>query len=228
MSSQHHAYISTTELAQFLGISVVAVCKRIQKGQIRAVKIGRSYAIPRSYVEEQYPLFPRHRLPLEEYLSVMEAAELLNVHRMTILARIRNGQLKARRVGRHYVIAKSDLDSASPNDSQIDSDYLSVMQVAEVTGQDRRTIHLAVVQGKIRAHKVGRHYVIAREDIPQVGHDLARAKHRADEYISVAEAAEILSISRIAVFKRIQKGQIPAERMGRSYAIRRSFFSNEL
>lgn len=38
-------------------------------------------------------------------------------------------------------------------------------------------------------------------------------------YISVAELAKILGISRVAVFKRIQKGHIPAEKIGRSYAI---------
>lgn len=38
-------------------------------------------------------------------------------------------------------------------------------------------------------------------------------------HISGAELAKILGISRIAVFKRIQKGQIPAERIGRSYVI---------
>lgn len=38
-------------------------------------------------------------------------------------------------------------------------------------------------------------------------------------YISVAELAKMLGISRIAVFNRIKKGQIPAEKIGRSYAI---------
>jgi len=38
-------------------------------------------------------------------------------------------------------------------------------------------------------------------------------------YISVAELAKKLGISRIAVFKRIQKGQINAEKVGRSYVI---------
>jgi len=37
--------------------------------------------------------------------------------------------------------------------------------------------------------------------------------------ISVAELAKILSISRVAVFKRIKKGQIPAEKIGRAYII---------
>lgn len=42
---------------------------------------------------------------------------------------------------------------------------------------------------------------------------------RKKPYISVAELAKILGISRVAVFKRIKKGHIPAEKIGRSYAI---------
>lgn len=38
-------------------------------------------------------------------------------------------------------------------------------------------------------------------------------------YISVAELAKMMSISRIAVFNKIKKGQIPAEKIGRAYAI---------
>ena len=38
-------------------------------------------------------------------------------------------------------------------------------------------------------------------------------------YISITELAKMLGISRVAVFKRIKKGQIPAEKIGRSYAI---------
>ena len=39
------------------------------------------------------------------------------------------------------------------------------------------------------------------------------------KYISVIELAKILGISRVAVFNRIKRGQIPAEKIGRSYAI---------
>jgi len=38
-------------------------------------------------------------------------------------------------------------------------------------------------------------------------------------YITVNELAKMLGISRVAVFKRIKKGQIPAERIGRLYVI---------
>jgi len=44
-------YVSIQELANVLGISRIAVYKKVKKGQIKAVRIGRSYAIPRKYVD---------------------------------------------------------------------------------------------------------------------------------------------------------------------------------
>lgn len=38
--------ITTTELANILGITRIAVFNKIKKGQIKAVKIGRNYVIP--------------------------------------------------------------------------------------------------------------------------------------------------------------------------------------
>lgn len=38
-------YISTTELASLLGVSRVTIFKKIKKGEIKAVRIGRNYVI---------------------------------------------------------------------------------------------------------------------------------------------------------------------------------------
>ncbi len=38
-------FFSTTELAKILGISRIAVFKRIKKGKIKATKVGRSFVI---------------------------------------------------------------------------------------------------------------------------------------------------------------------------------------
>ena len=43
-------YFSTQEIANILGISRIAVYKRVKKGQIKAIKIGRNFAIPKKYV----------------------------------------------------------------------------------------------------------------------------------------------------------------------------------
>ncbi len=45
-------YLTVTEFAKFLGISTVAVRKRIKKGQIEAIRIGRNFAIPKKYIDE--------------------------------------------------------------------------------------------------------------------------------------------------------------------------------
>ena len=40
-------------------------------------------------------------------------------------------------------------------------------------------------------------------------------------YITIPQLAKMLGVSRIAVYKRVKKGQIKAERVGRSFAIAR-------
>jgi len=45
-------YISIPELAKILGISRVAVYKKVKKGQIKAVRIGRNYGIDHKYVAD--------------------------------------------------------------------------------------------------------------------------------------------------------------------------------
>jgi len=42
------------------------------------------------------------------------------------------------------------------------------------------------------------------------------------EFLSTAEVAAVLGISRIAVFKKIKSGEIKAVRVGRSFVVRRN------
>ncbi len=223
MPSSHQSYISTQELARLLGVSSVTVFKRIQKGQIKAVKIGRSYAIPRRYVEENFPNY-KIQAPIQgEYYSVMEAAELLGVSRVAIFKQIKNGKIPAQRIGRHYVIERSVLSDAVPDKpatSTTESTFYSIPEVADILGISRIAVFKRVQQGKIPATRVGRHYVIAHQDV--YGGDKPSTRTAHDQYVSIAEAAKILGISRIAVFKQVQKQKLKAIRMGRSYAIPRT------
>ena len=43
-------YITIPQLAKMLGVSRIAVYKKVKKGQIKAIKIGRNYAIPQKSV----------------------------------------------------------------------------------------------------------------------------------------------------------------------------------
>jgi len=40
-----------------------------------------------------------------------------------------------------------------------------------------------------------------------------------EKYITIPELAKLLGVSRIAIYKRVKKGQIPAEKIGRTYVI---------
>jgi len=45
-------FLTTSQLAAILGISRIAVYKKIKKGEIKASKIGNIYVIPKSYISE--------------------------------------------------------------------------------------------------------------------------------------------------------------------------------
>ena len=44
-------HFSTAELAELLGVSRIAIFKKIRSGAIKAEKVGRNYIIPRSELE---------------------------------------------------------------------------------------------------------------------------------------------------------------------------------
>jgi len=39
------------------------------------------------------------------------------------------------------------------------------------------------------------------------------------EYVTIPELAKIMGISRIAAYRKVKKGQVPAVRIGRNYAV---------
>ena len=47
---ERNKYITIPQLAEILGISRIAVFKKVKKGEIKAIKIGRNYAIPKTII----------------------------------------------------------------------------------------------------------------------------------------------------------------------------------
>jgi excisionase family DNA binding protein len=43
-------YLTIPQLAKILGLSRIAVYRKVKKGQIKAVKIGRTFAIPQKQI----------------------------------------------------------------------------------------------------------------------------------------------------------------------------------
>jgi len=61
-------FYSITELAKLLSISRVAVFKRIKAGKIKAIRVGRVYAIPR----EEFEVFSGEKLSENQKLVIKE------------------------------------------------------------------------------------------------------------------------------------------------------------
>ena len=51
----------------------------------------------------------------KEYISTSQAAKLLGVSRISIFNRIKNGQIKAEKIGRNYIIDKNSLGGIFKN-----------------------------------------------------------------------------------------------------------------
>lgn len=51
MKNKDAQYISIPELARLLGVSRISVFKKVKQGEIKAVKIGRNYAILRGALD---------------------------------------------------------------------------------------------------------------------------------------------------------------------------------
>ena len=57
---------------------------------------------------------------------------------------------------------------------------------------------------------------------------MKRIKTSDNRYVSIPEAASLLGMSRIAVYKKVRKGEIKSIRMGRAYGISRSYITETL
>ncbi len=49
---EKNEYITIPQLAKILGISRIAVYKKVKKGEIKAIRIGRNFAIPKKYIAD--------------------------------------------------------------------------------------------------------------------------------------------------------------------------------
>ena len=51
MQHQESKYVTIPELAKMLGLSRITVFKKVKKGEIKAIKIGKTYGIPQKNLE---------------------------------------------------------------------------------------------------------------------------------------------------------------------------------
>ncbi|MBN1363190.1 MAG: helix-turn-helix domain-containing protein [Syntrophaceae bacterium] len=68
-------YLSTAQAAKALRISRIAVYKKIKRGEIEAVRIGRNFAIPVEYVKSRIKSVKGKMLTEEEKKKIEAAVD---------------------------------------------------------------------------------------------------------------------------------------------------------
>ena len=50
MKIQNEEYVTIPQLAEILGVSRITIYNRVKNGEIKAIRIGRIYAIPKKFL----------------------------------------------------------------------------------------------------------------------------------------------------------------------------------
>lgn len=166
------------------------------------------------------------------YVTVLDAAEALGVTRLTVDNMISSGRLRAVRRGRRWVTKKEWVAGAHRGrrpQRRVPAGMLTVSEASERAGVHHTTIRKAIKDGRLPAtmptwpngygidpHDVDAWTPRARKPSTAAAtrNEAAASWRRAHGYLSTAEAAELLGITRQALQVRINRGMQTAVRAG--------------
>ncbi|MCA9400563.1 MAG: helix-turn-helix domain-containing protein [Candidatus Omnitrophica bacterium] len=215
-------YLSIPQYARELGLSRIAVYKKVKNGQLPAKKVGRHYVIFFEIKEAGRPSSrPEKVIQKEGYVSISEYAEQRGISRFTVHQRIRKGRIQAVKCGRNYMVSaketvkKTTRPFKSVKNIKKVKDLTSISEYSRRIGLDRAHIYSQVKSGQIEGKKVGRNYILAKQTVGSK----ASAETITGRYIGIPQFAKILGISRIALYKQVKKGVIKGRKVGRNYVI---------
>jgi excisionase family DNA binding protein len=144
-------YISIPALAKILGVSRIAVYKKVKKGQIKGVKIGRNYVVSKIDINKH--------IDRSRYITIPQLARELGVSRVCIHQRVKRGLIEAKKVGRNFLIPQEYLQTARK-----EAENVSIPELARQMGVSRVAVFKRVKNGSIRAQMKGRKFVVRKTD----------------------------------------------------------------
>ncbi|SIH16566.1 excisionase family DNA-binding protein [Mycobacteroides abscessus] len=166
------------------------------------------------------------------FITVLDAAQLLGVTRLTVDNMISSGRLRAVRRGRRWVTTREWVAGAHRGHRprrRVPAGMLTVNEAAEHAGVHHTTIRMAIKNGRLPAIKpewpngYGIDPAVLAVWAPRTRkpntsaatrNEAAAKWRRANGFLSVAEAAAQLGITRQAMQVRITRGQQEAVRAG--------------
>lgn len=166
------------------------------------------------------------------FLTVLDAADVLGVTRLTVDKMILDGRLRAERRGRRWVTRPEWVAGAHRGrrpQRRVPAGMLTITEAAERAGVHHGTVRAAIRDGRLPAVAPDwpNGYGIRPEDLdawtprarkPSTAaatrNEAAASWRREHGYLSTAEAAELLGITRQALQVRIARVQQEAVRAG--------------
>jgi len=187
---------SVSIVAKEWGISSYSVIRLCELGEIPgAVHSGRSWYIPK---DTSYPL--------QGYLSAPKMAEKWNIARGTLWQACKEGRISgAKRVGRDWYIP-TNTPKPERKGPEHEPGYVFAEEKAKQWGVSRRTVCDAARMGRVpnAEDRNGRWYIPEDAEKPK---NISTV--RKDGYLSPADAARKLGVSRPTVICAAKEGRIP-------------------
>lgn len=83
-------YLSIAQVAKILGVSRIAIYKRVKKGKIKAIRIGKAFAIPEEFIEKYFADVKGTPLKEEEREEIEKAVKKTIADYGEVLKRLGN------------------------------------------------------------------------------------------------------------------------------------------
>ena len=101
-------------------------------------------------------------------------------------------------------------------------EYLSVREVAEISGCSYGTVRRAIEAGNLAAYRIGRKFFIERQAAEEYSRQ-SGGRHGVEGY-TIRELMERLSLSYAFISGLIKSGELPSVRVGRQYIVTEEAF----
>ena len=155
--------LNQLQIADRLQINRVYVARLIRQRKIKATKVGRSYHIRQNDIDSFLGTTIN-----QKFYTIYNVATILKIHRTTVSRLIHQGDLKAVKIGRFFIIPEIELKKLIKTD--IPEKVYTIPELSKITHMARTTLVRSIHRNKLRAIKIGVEYRIPKEEAERFFH----------------------------------------------------------